>query len=418
MSKIFSKQGDSPKAHVFVVTTWLLLILAGCVTLLSNLDRAILTQLKTTFSNELGISNTDYSILVTSFMVPYIGMYFFVGKWVDKYGTRFCITVFLSIISLSTLLFSFAHGLWSMAAMRFIFGAASAGILPAIFVAVTKWFPVNVRATALAITAPLGTLGTIIAPPFTALITLKINWQMAFWIPGVAGLLLALSWYIIDKSKPDQISEEKQSQLKIVLQNKGLWYLFTARIITDPFWFILQFWQVAYFQEKLGLSLAQTAQLLWIPPVGQSILGIFLGWFSDHLIKRGMPALKARAIILSGLIILTPCIFVLAWTHNVTLAVCMLLLVQFLGRSWLSGASLLASELVPSSIIASTISIMSALAGLSSLVLNAVAGPLIDRFGYSLLFSITGLAFPLASYLIWKFYYNPKVVNYKNETTP
>ena len=121
-----------------------------------------------------------------------------------------------------------------------------------------------------------------------------------------------------------------------------------------------------------------------------------------------MPALKARAIILSGLVLLTPCIFILAWTHDVTLAVAMLLLVQFLGRSWLSGASLLASELVPSSIIASTISIMSALAGLSSLVLNAAAGHLIDYFGYSLLFTITGLAFPVASYLIWQFYYKSK----------
>jgi len=402
------KQSDHSISHAFKISTWLLLLLAGCVTLLSNLDRSILTQLKTTFTTELGISNTDYSILVTSFMVPYIGMYFIVGKWVDKYGTRFCITLFLSIISVSTLLFSFAHGLWAMAAMRFIFGAASAGILPAIFVAVTKWFPVDVRATALAITAPLGTLGTILAPPFTALITLKINWQMAFWIPGALGLFLAVIWSVIDKSKPEPKAEEKNSQISLILKNKSLWYLFAARIITDPFWFILQFWQVAYFQEKLGLSLSQTAELLWIPPVGQSILGILLGWYSDHLIKSGMPALKARAIILSGLVLLTPCIFILAWTHDVTLAVAMLLLVQFLGRSWLSGASLLASELVPSSIIASTISIMSALAGLSSLVLNAAAGHLIDYFGYSLLFTITGLAFPVASYLIWQFYYKSK----------
>ena len=111
MPKHETQQSDHSVPRAFVLSTWLLLLLAGCVTLLSNLDRAILTQLKTTFSTELGISNTDYSILVTSFMFPYICMYFIVGKWVDKYGTRFCITLFLSIISGSTLLFSFAHGL-------------------------------------------------------------------------------------------------------------------------------------------------------------------------------------------------------------------------------------------------------------------------------------------------------------------
>jgi MFS transporter, ACS family, hexuronate transporter len=411
MSDPETKPSDNSVSNTFVLSTWYLLLLAGCVTLLSNLDRAILTQLKTTFTNELGISNTDYSILVTSFMVPYIGMYFFVGKWVDKYGTRFCITLFLSIISVSTLLFSFTQGLWAMATMRFIFGAASAGILPAIFVAVTKWFPVNARATALAITAPLGTLGTILAPPFTALITLKINWQMAFWIPGVLGLFLAVIWSVIDKSKPEPKSQENNSHITLILKNKSLWYLFAARIITDPFWFILQFWQVAYFQEKLGLSLSETAKILWIPPVGQTILGIILGWYSDRLINRGMPALKARSIILSALIVITPSIFILAWTHHVGLAVVMLILVQFLGRSWLSGASLLASELVPSSVIASTISIMSALAGISSLILNAAAGHLINYLGYSLLFTITGLAFPVASYLVWKFYYNSKTLS-------
>ncbi|MEI6588523.1 MAG: MFS transporter [Verrucomicrobiota bacterium] len=408
MSNTSERSINSAKPSALALSTWLLLILAGLVTLLSNLDRAILTQLKTTFTTQLGISNSDYSILVTAFMVPYIGMYFVVGKWVDRYGTRFCITFFLTIISAATLLFTFSHGLWQMAALRFIFGAASAGILPAVFVAVTKWFPVNARGTAIAISAPLGTLGTVLAPPFTALITLHINWQMAFCIPGVVGLGLASVWYLVDRSPKIVQIDKKDSYIKSILRNKSLWGIFAARIITDPFWFILQFWQVAYFQEKLGLSLSDTAELLWIPPVGQAILGIVLGWYSDHLIKKGMPALKARAVILTGLIIFTPCIFIMAWTHNVHVALIMLILIQFLGRGWLGGASLLASELVPATSIASTISIMSALAGISSLILNAAAGHLIDCFGYSVLFTVTGIAFPIASYLVWYNYLKSK----------
>ena len=94
MSNTSERSINSAKPSALALSTWLLLILAGLVTLLSNLDRAILTQLKTTFTTQLGISNSDYSILVTAFMVPYIGMYFVVGKWVDRYGTRFCITFF------------------------------------------------------------------------------------------------------------------------------------------------------------------------------------------------------------------------------------------------------------------------------------------------------------------------------------
>ncbi|KAB2643375.1 MAG: hypothetical protein DVB35_08085 [Verrucomicrobia bacterium] len=86
----------------------------------------------------------------------------------------------------------------------------------------------------------------------------------------------------------------------------------------------------------------------------------------------------------------------------------MLILIQFLGRGWLGGASLLASELVPATSIASTISIMSALAGISSLILNAAAGNLIDCFGYSVLFTVTGIAFPIASYLVWYNYLKSK----------
>jgi len=399
---------ESRHIYTMPLHAWFLLLLAGCVTLLSNLDRAILTQLKTTFSFQLGMSNLDYSILVTSFMVPYIAMYFIVGKWVDRYGTRFCVTFFLSIISLATLLFTLSTSLWHMAAMRFVFGAASAGILPAVFVAVTKWFPVNTRATALAISAPLGTLGTVLAPPFTALITLHIKWQTAFWIPGAIGLILSTVWFVSDKSTKTPYVEKKDTYLKSILMNRSLWGIFAARIITDPFWFVLQFWQVAYFQEKLGLNLYDTAQLLWIPPVGQTILGIVLGWYSDRLIKRGMRPIKARAAILTGLILVTPCIFIMAWTHNVHVALIMLILVQFLGRGWLGGSSLLASELVPASSIATTISLMSALAGISSLLLNAVAGRLIDHFGYSLLFTVTGIAFPVASLLIWHFYLRTK----------
>jgi ACS family hexuronate transporter-like MFS transporter len=59
-------------------------------------------------------------------------------------------------------------------------------------------------------------------------------------------------------------------------------------------------------------------------------------------------------------------------------------------------------ELAPVGTIATTIGILSALSGISSILFNQVAGSLIDQFGYTSLLVAGACLHPLAALVLWK----------------
>lgn len=379
---------------------WQVLVLTGCIGMLFFLDRNVLSALKSTLSAELTLGNRDYSMLLTAFMTPYIVGYFFIGRLVDRHGTRICLVMFIGGMSLAMLLCGLAQDKWQLAGGRALLGLAEAGVMPATFVAVTRWFPTERRGFAIAVRAPLQALGHITAPLFAATVTLSLGWRFVFYIPALLGVLLAVLWWRVDTPYGTGEAVRPASSFRGVFLDRRLWGIYAVRILTDPFWFLLQFWQTGYLQEAHGLDLSEAGRLLWLPPFCESIAGIGLGLLSDRLVRR-WGGVRARAGVLVGLVALVPCVIVLATTRNVPLAVTMLVVAQFMSHSWLTGTTLLAAEIADKGKIASVIGVMSALGGLSSLGVNALAGTLVDWFGYPALFLIGTAVFPIAAALVW-----------------
>ena len=98
-----------PAPKAITPRAWLILILTGAAGFLFFLDRNVLSALKTTLSGELGLSNQDYSMLLTAFMAPYIATYFFIGRAVDRHGTRVGLAVFVAAMSAATFLSGLAQ---------------------------------------------------------------------------------------------------------------------------------------------------------------------------------------------------------------------------------------------------------------------------------------------------------------------
>ncbi|MGK2889340.1 MAG: MFS transporter [Candidatus Malihini olakiniferum] len=67
--------------------------------------------LKTTLMHELSLTNSDYSMLISAFMIAYTFMYFFVGRIVDRFGSRYVLVSLMVMMSLATLLTGLSHSL-------------------------------------------------------------------------------------------------------------------------------------------------------------------------------------------------------------------------------------------------------------------------------------------------------------------
>ncbi len=369
--------------------------------------------LKTTLGKEISLTNQQYSLLVTAFMVPYTAAYFFVGDWIDRWGAKAMLAICVTLMSLATIASGLASSLPPLLGARFVLGLAEAGVVPAITVAIFSWFPSARRAFAYSLANTVQQSAYILCPPFVAAVTLALGWRWTFLLPGSLGLLVVLAWLAVNRAAgkaPTQPTETRvaapDSESSWWQRMRGLWgnpavrWLIVARIISDPFWFFFQYWQTAFLQERVGLSLERVGQLAWIPPLAYMVTSLGFSALSDRLIARGWRADSARLVLLVGATALAPATFLLPQVTSVASAMILVTLVWIMCATWLNMSSVFMGALVPRTSLASAIGLMSALGGITSILFNAVVGTLIDHFGYDLPLYFGAFLHPVAALLL------------------
>lgn len=391
------------------VRAWVLLGLVAIAAVLFMMDRQVLSLLKTTLRDEMGLTDVQYGWLITGFMVPYTVMYLFTGGWIDRWGTRVMSLVFIGTMSAATLLNGLARNFEEMFLCRVLLGAAEAGIIPASILFVYTWFPDDRRATAAGIKSPIALVGTMSTPLLVAFLAENFGWRVAFVIPGVVGLFVAAGWWWLDRNPPHYGVPKKAAAPRVgalaLLRQRRIWPLFAARILSDPFWFFLLYWHAPFLREKLGVSLGDLGRWVWILPLGGSLANLGAGLFSDRLIARGLPLFKARVLPL----LLTAGIAPLAWlipqADSIRVAVLLFAALYVMCYTWTLLTNLFVADIVGRENVATGVAVLSAMGGATSAAFNLTAGWLVTHAGYTPLFIAGSLLHPLAAIVLWRAYY-------------
>src|SRR5258708_35464759 len=111
------------------------------------------------------------------------------GYLVDRLGTRRGFAVFFAPWSVAAMLHALVRGIWSLAWVRFLLGLAEPGNWPAAAKAVAEWFPASQRAFGVGIFNAGSSIGSAIAPPMVAYLTVRYGWRSAFLFTGSLGLV-------------------------------------------------------------------------------------------------------------------------------------------------------------------------------------------------------------------------------------
>lgn len=383
-------------------------------------DRQIVSILKTTLMTEMNITNTKYSGMVTAFMLPYTLCYFFSGYIVDKFGSRYVLSCVAIIMAIASIITGCAHSYNQLLVGRVLLGIAESGAVPALTLSIFTWFRAEQRAFAFQITTMIQWLGLIAAPPFIAWITLAHGWRVAFFFPAVVGACAAVIWFFLSKKAPVAedvgVRPEEANKLaaldryKMVLSSAPVWMLIISRLLTDPFWFFYQYWQVGFMQEKIGLSLSQVGEMMWFPPLFSVVAVLGICRMSDKLVSKGVPSKFARLRILWICTFLSPLTLMLPLVSDRWVALAIMTAVNFMCAAWLTLSTIIMGELVSGSVIATAIGLMSAIGGVSSILFNGVVGSIIDKFGYSIPIYFGGLLHPLGALLLAFFFLRKKRV--------
>src|SRR6478735_12670362 len=167
------------------------LLMLGSI--INYLTRPTLAVAAPTVLKDLDITTQQYSWILSAFQFA-IMLQPLCGYVMDSVGLKIGFAIFATAWSF----ISMAHGLagnWqTLFGLRALLGFAEGSANPAGMKATAEWFPAQERGLAGGVFNIGASVGSMLAPPLVAWAILTYNWQSAFVITGVLGLIWVALW--------------------------------------------------------------------------------------------------------------------------------------------------------------------------------------------------------------------------------
>jgi len=387
-----------------VRTRWHIAFLVSVAIAISYLDRQTLPVAIKAIEQDIPVTNQQFSLLQTAFLITYAIMYAAGGKLMDVLGTRLGFTVIMIFWSVACAGHGLASTLVTLAAMRLLLGMGEGGGFPAATRAVAEWFPVKERSTAMGIINAGTAIGMIVAPPLIALVLSFASWRWIFFVTGAVGLLWTLWWrreYFPPEQHP-RVSPEERAELPAteatastlgwfeLLKFRQTWGVVLAKFLSDAAWYFYLFWLPKYLYDARGFDIKAVGTFAWIPPAAAGIGCLVGGWFSSWLLQRHVPLNRARKIALGASAIVMPLILFVP-SVPVAWAIALFSVAYFGQQSWSTLVMILPTDIFPKSNVGAVAGLVGFGGAMGGVVFGQLVGYLLDNgYGWQLVFALAG----------------------------
>jgi len=314
------------------------------------LDRQILGILAGSIIADLHLTDTQFGVLSGP---PFALLYSILGVpfalLADKTSRSRVIAAALTMWSAFTGLCGIATSFWQLFIFRMGVGIGEAGGVAPSYALIADYFEPRRRARALAIFSlgvPIGlAMGTLIG----AYIAHAISWRAAFYVMGVAGVLLApvLLYFVRDLPRQPGASPAPIGQVFPILARKPVfWLMAFAAGSSSLCGYGLAVWTPTVLERSFGMGLLARGQFLASIVLIGGCTGVFAGgWLADRLghLDRGWYA-RLPAI---AWLITAPTFAAGLLAPNLWLAWPLLLIPNALNILWLGPVITAVQHLVP-----------------------------------------------------------------------
>lgn len=199
---------NETKPTVSIAAAWYAVAVLTLANMSGFIDRQILSYLVVPMKRDLGVTDTQMSLLMGfGFVVFYSVLGIPIGRMIDRGSRRVITSVGVAMWSLMTTLTGFARSFPLLMASRIGVGVGEATLVPASVSIIADMFPRRLLGTAMSVYTTgtfLGSgvgyiLGAVMVDKLDALgnITLPVvgsmhAWQTVFFLVGIPGFLIAL----------------------------------------------------------------------------------------------------------------------------------------------------------------------------------------------------------------------------------
>jgi ACS family hexuronate transporter-like MFS transporter len=398
-------------AQPFGSRRWMICGLLLFAATVNYMDRQVIALLKPTLQVQFGWDDIGYSNIVFAFQLAYAAGLLFVGKLIDRLGTRKGFSLAVFMWSVAAMAHAAAGSVFQFELARFSLGLGESGSFPASVKAVAEWFPKRERALATGIFNSGTNIGAMVAPLIVVWLTNRFGWRMAFIATGALGFIWILCWLslyhrpeedrlvsagelaYIHSDPPDPPNQETIPWQRL-LRLRQTWAIALGKLFTDPIWWVYLFWMPDFLSRNLGLNLAGMRLPLFVIYSGASVGSISGGWLSSSLLKRGWSLNASRKIALLACALAVTPILIAARTTDAWLAIFLIALAAGAHQGWSANLYTLASDMFPRSAVGSVVGFASTVGAISGMLFAKAVGYILQGTGsYVAVFLMAGLAY-------------------------
>lgn len=308
------------------------------------IDRQIVAILSVPIKEDLQLSDTELGLMTGfafAFFYTLLGVP--VARLADRTNRTLIMTAALTIWSGFTALCGAATNFIQIFLFRMGVGVGEAGGVAPAYAIISDLFPQNQRARALAIYSFGIPIGSALGLLLGGYIAETINWRVAFFAVGIAGVALAPIFYLtvreprrgvydgVSASAPPPSTVEV---LRLLASKPSFWLLSFGAGCSSIMGYGLLIWLPSFFERSYGLSLFEVSLffggIILIGGVaGIALGGVLADWFGETR-KSAYALVPATALLLS-----MPCYVLGILSDDLWATFFLFLLPQALGLVWI-----------------------------------------------------------------------------------
>ena len=332
------------------VLVWLCLIAA-----IVYLQRSSISVTKEDMGLELELTEQQLGYVLGAFYLGYAAFQIPGGLLRDMWGTRATLAGVAALCAIVSGAMAFMDQFNSAAITWLTAGALQAAIFPCAVAAIRQWFPDTQRAMAAGWLAASMSIGGAVSMELAGKLVDQATWRGVFLLFAVPGLVWAVLFALLYRSRPELHSSVNAAELALVRagQDSPAPKEDTVRGVTP--WLLIWFtpslvalygqqffraagqvfystWFPTYLQQTRQVSVADSGSLSSLPQIGIALGAILGGYVSDFLLRRtGNRAIAYQRVAILSLVGCALLIVVSFFIADATLAVLVIAAGSFLG---------------------------------------------------------------------------------------